>query len=129
MMVLQHTLFRTSAPPAVILIRLIVGGVFVSEVIQKCLFPDGRGTGRFAKIGIPFPQVLGPFVGATEILCGGLILLDSLTRLAAIPLIITMQVAIATTKLPILRRKGFWEMAHESRTDYAMLLGSVFLLT
>ncbi len=127
-MTLIQALIRTSAPPAVILIRLIVRGVFVSEGIQKFLFPDKRSSGRFAKIGLPFPHVLGPFVGATELLCGGLILLGGLTRLAAIPLIVTMQVAIATTKLPILRKKGFWEMAHEARTDYAMLLGSIFLL-
>jgi uncharacterized membrane protein YphA (DoxX/SURF4 family) len=44
------------------------------------------------------------------------------------PLIVIMLTAIVTTKLPILRNDGFWKMAHEARTDWSMLLGSVFLL-
>ena len=113
---------------AIILIRLIVGAVFLSEGIQKFLFPDALGVGRFVKIGIPAPEILAPFVGAVEIVCGALILLGLLTRLAAIPLIIDMLVAIASTKIPLLLESGFWKMAHESRTDWSMLLGSIFLL-
>jgi uncharacterized membrane protein YphA (DoxX/SURF4 family) len=48
--------------------------------------------------------------------------------LSAIPLIITMIVAVTTTKLPILLKGGFWAMAHEARADFAMLLGCLFLL-
>jgi putative oxidoreductase len=118
----------TTAPRSVILIRLIVGAVFLSEGIQKFLYSAELGAGRFVKIGIPFPHVMGPFVGVIEIVCGALILLGLLTRLAAIPLIINMLVAITSTKIPILLRNGFWDMAHESRTDFAMLLGSIFLL-
>jgi putative oxidoreductase len=43
----------THAPCSTILIRLIVGGTFLSEGIQKFLFPDALGVGRFVKIGIP----------------------------------------------------------------------------
>jgi putative oxidoreductase len=118
----------TDAPAAVILIRLAVGGVFLSEGIQKFLFPGALGVGRFLKIGIPAPQVMAPFVGVFEIGCGLLFLLGLLTRLAAIPMIIDMLVAIATTKVPILLKSGFWSMAHEARVDVAMLLGSIFLL-
>jgi uncharacterized membrane protein YphA (DoxX/SURF4 family) len=71
---------------------------------------------------------MAPFVGLVEVICGALILLGLLTRLAAITLIIDMIVAVSTTKIPILLDKGFWSMAHEARTDYSMLLGSVFLL-
>lgn len=110
-----------------ILIRLMVGVVFLSEGIQKFLFADTLGAGRFAKIGLPSPEFLGSFVGSFEIVCGALILLGLLTRLASIPLIIIMLVAIATTKTEVLADKGFWEMMHGSRTDWAMLLGSVFL--
>jgi putative oxidoreductase len=81
----------------VILIRLIVGGVFLSEGIQKFLFPDENGVGRLAKIGIPSPEFTAPFVGVVEIVCGVLILFGLLTRLAAIPLIIDMLVAIIST--------------------------------
>jgi uncharacterized membrane protein YphA (DoxX/SURF4 family) len=118
----------TGASPAVLLIRLIVGGVFLSEGVQKFLFPGALGVGRFVKIGIPAPQIMAPFVGVVEIICGTLILLGLLTRLAAIPLIVDMLVAIATTKIPILMKDGFWAMAHEARVDYSMLLGLIFLL-
>jgi uncharacterized membrane protein YphA (DoxX/SURF4 family) len=102
--------------------------VFLSEGIQKFLFPAQLGVGRFTKIGIPLPEVTAPFVGIVEIVCGTMVLLGMLTRLAAVPLIIDMTVAIASTKIPILLDKGFWTMAHEARTDWAMLLGSLFLL-
>jgi putative oxidoreductase len=118
----------TDAPAAVILIRLIVGAVFLSEGIQKFLFPDALGVGRFAKIGIPIPDIMAPFVGVWEIVCGVLFLLGLLTRFAALIMIINMLVAISTTKVPILLKSGFWSMAHEARTDWSMLLGSVFLL-
>src|ERR671910_2732436 len=137
----MNKLIQTSAPGAVILIRIVVGGVFLSEGVQKFLYPAENGAGRFAKIGIPSPDVMGPFVGVVETVCGGLILLGLLTRLAAIPLIINMLVAILSTKIPILIGHGFWGfslravpyggfwgMAHEARTDFAMLLGSIFLL-
>lgn len=134
-------LIETSAPPSVFLIRLVVGGVFLSEGIQKFLYPAENGAGRFARIGIPSPDMMGPFVGVVEIVCGALILTGFLTRLAAIPLIVDMLVAILSTKIPIVLGHGFWGfslrtlpyyglwgMLHEARTDLAMLLGSVFLL-
>lgn len=114
-------------PAAALLVRLIVGCVFLSEGIQKFLFSESLGVGRFAKIGIPAPEVLAPFVGIVEIVCGTLVLIGLFTRLAAIPLIINMLVAISATKIPILLERGFWAMAHESRTDWSMLLGSLFL--
>ena len=121
-------LTATNAPASVLLIRLAVGTVFLSEGMQKFLFPDAQGVGRFTRIGIPAPEIMAPFVGVFEIGCGALLFIGLLTRLAAIPLIIDMLVAIATTKIPILLKSGFWSMAHEARTDFAMLLGCVFLL-
>jgi putative oxidoreductase len=118
----------TDASRTTILIRLMVGAVFLSEGIQKFLFPDKLGAGRFEKIGLPFPEFLGPFVGSFEIICGSLVLIGLLTRLASIPLIIIMLVAIATTKAEVLANDGFWEMMHGSRTDWAMLLSGIFLL-
>ena len=123
-----RTIVQSSAPAAVILIRVMVGAVFLSEGIQKFLFSNELGAGRFTKIGIPAPQVMAPFVGVVEIVCGTLIIVGLLTRLAAIPLIINMLVAISSTKIPILLKSGFWTMAHDSRTDFSMLLGSLFLL-
>ncbi len=126
--VMPNLLFSTTAPRATILIRLLVGAVFLSEGIQKFLFPATLGVGRFIKIGIPAPQFFAPFVGIVEILCGTLLIIGWLTRLATIPLIIDISVAIITTKIPMLATAGFWSMAHEARTDYCMLLGLVFLL-
>ena len=130
----------TIAPASVILIRVAVGSVFLTEGIQKLLFPNDLGVGRFIKIGIPAPQVMAPFVGVVEIVCGSLVVLGLLTRLAAIPLIIDISVALISTKLPILLGHGvwrfslsklpsygFWSMAHEARTDFSTLLGSIFL--
>ena len=112
-----------------VLIRLIVGAVFLSEGIQKFSFPEAQGVGRFTKIGIPEPEIMAPFVAVFEIGCGTLLIVGLLTRLASIPLIVVMLVAISTTKIPIHLDKGaFWNMAHEARTDWAMLLGSNFLL-
>jgi uncharacterized membrane protein YphA (DoxX/SURF4 family) len=140
-MSLFDRLIFTAAPAATLLVRFIVGPVFLSEGIQKFLYPDENGVGRFTRIGIPSPEMTAPFVGVVEIVCGTLLILGLLTRLAAIPLIINMLVAILSTKVPILLgyefwgfslRKlpyyGFWGMAHETRTDWSMLLGSIFLL-
>jgi putative oxidoreductase len=119
---------KTEAPEATVLIRLVVGLVFFSEGVQKFLFPDTLGVGRFIIIGIPAPQFFAPFVGVVEIVFGFLIVLGLFTRLAAIPLIVDITVAILSTKIPILESKGFWAMAHETRVDFSMLLGLVFLL-
>ena len=124
---LMRKLVNTHASLNVILIRLIVGGTFFSEGIQKFVYPDALGAGRFAKIGIPAPEAMASFVGSIEILCGLLLLAGFAVRAAVIPLIITMLVALATTKLPILMKSGLFSFAHEARVDVAMLLGSVFL--
>lgn len=121
-------LLQTDDAASTLLIRLMVGAVFLSEGIQKFLFPAIRGAGRFEKIGLPSPEFLGSFVGGFEILCGALILVGLATRLASLPLIIIMLVAILTTKADVLANQGFWEMLHGSRTDWSMLLGSLFLL-
>lgn len=123
-----YKIIDTDGSKTTIIVRMIVGAVFLSEGIQKFLFPVLRGAGRFEKIGLPSPEFLGSFVGAFEIVCGMLILLGLFTRLASIPLVAIMLVAIATTKSTVLAEKGFWEMMHGSRTDWSMLLGSIFLI-
>jgi putative oxidoreductase len=110
-----------------ILVRLIVGLVFLSEGIQKYLFPELLGTGRFLKIGFTDPAFWAYFVATFEIICGSLVLLGLFTRVTAIPLFIIMMTAFVTTKWPILIDKGFWAMAHEYRTDFAMTLLLVYL--
>jgi putative oxidoreductase len=121
-------IIHTDNSETTLLIRMMVGIVFLSEGIQKFLFPEELGAGRFEKFGIPYHDFFGSFVGTFEIICGVLIIVGLLTRLASIPLIIIMFVAIATTKSYILAEKGFWEMLHGSRTDWSMFLGNIFLL-
>lgn len=129
------------APWPTILIRLLVGGVFVSEGIQKFLYPESVGAGRFERIGLPAPELLAPMVGLAEIVFGAMVLVGLYTRIAVIPLLVIMAVAIITTKIPILLGRpwgpfalrsvdyyGFFGMAHASRNDFAMVVGSLFLL-
>lgn len=132
---------QTTNMKSVALIRLLVGWVSLVEGILKFVLAEELGAGRFASIGIPAPQVMAPFVGAVEIICGTLILVGLLTRLAAIPLLIDISVAILSTKIPIwlghgywlfsfpkLKHYGFLSMLHEARTDFSMVLGLIFLL-
>ncbi|ELR72048.1 hypothetical protein C900_01913 [Fulvivirga imtechensis AK7] len=130
----------TDSSQTTILIRLMVGAVFLSEGLQKFLYPAMLGAGRFEKMGFPSADFFAAFVGSFEILSGLLILIGFITRGAAIAMLINMTVAIVVTKIPIafgesfgpfvlrdLKTYGFWSMAHEMRTDFSMWLGSLFL--
>jgi uncharacterized membrane protein YphA (DoxX/SURF4 family) len=124
---MKSKLLHTQPVPTIIP-RLIVGLVFLSEGLQKFIFPALVGSGRFMKIGFVNPAFWANFTGTFEIACGVLLLLGLFTRLAAIPLLMIMAVAFIRTKIPILLGQGFWAMAHEYRTDFAMTLLLVFLL-
>jgi len=136
----MRSILATRAPAVTLLVRCLVGGVFLTEGVLKFMLPGELGVGRFARIGIPVPEVMGPFVGAVEISAGLLVLLGLLTRPAAGALWIDISVAILSTKVPILLghgfwlfslpmlpHYGFWGMAHEARTDFCMWLGCLFL--
>jgi len=129
----------TGGPPATLLLRLMAGGVFLSEGILKFVYTN-QGVGRFTKLGFPWPQMTATFVGGLEI-AGGLLLITGLfTRLIAIPFIIEMIVAILATKIslylgtsplpppPAPPKVGFWAVMHETRSDYAQLLTVAFLM-
>jgi putative oxidoreductase len=124
-----------------VLIRLVVGGVFLNEGILKLLYPAAQAAGRFAKIGIPHPGFFGPFVATVETVGGAMVILGLLTRPAALALFLDITVAIFTTKIPVLLghgflgfalmklpHYGFLSMVHEARTDFAMWFGLLFLL-
>ncbi|MFM9373030.1 DoxX family protein [Streptomyces sp. Da 82-17] len=133
----QANLVDTTALGAVVLIRLYVGAIFLSEGVLKFLRPDAQGAGRFGEAGIPAAGFFAPLDGVFEICCGALILVGLLVRLAAVPMVVNMLGALLITKLPILwgdaplfeGKSGWWDFAHESRTDLAQLCGSAFLLT
>ena len=117
-----------SSVPAAVLIRVIVGYVFFVEGVQKFLFPDTLGVGRFIKIGIPMPHLMVNISGGAEIIFGAFLIAGFLTRLSTIPLIINISVAIMSTKVMMFVNKGFWPAVHESRLDFTMLLSLIFLL-
>jgi len=138
---MKSRLLATNAPASTAFVRFIVGAVFLTEGVQKFFYPADLGAGRFAKIGIPFPEILGPFVGGVETICGVLLILGLLTRFAAILLLIDISVAILSTKIPIFLGEGFWgfslsklprygflSMFHEARTDLAMWFCLLFLI-
>jgi uncharacterized membrane protein YphA (DoxX/SURF4 family) len=137
----MRRLLATEAPRSVVLVRVLVGAVFLAEGIQKFLYPAEMGVGRFVKIGIPAPEIMAPLVGVAETVCGILIILGLLTRLASAIMFINISVALLSTKVPILLghsfgpfslpklpRYGFWSAVHEARTDACMWLGSLFLI-
>lgn len=134
------TLVITDDSPTTILIRIMVGGIFMAEGIQKFLYPEELAAGRFAKIGIPAPELMGPFVGGAETWFGLLILLGCMTRLSTLPLLVTMAVAMLSTKIPVLIGQGFWgftlkelprygflSMLHDARNDLCLIFGLIFL--
>lgn len=140
-MSLWQKICEPSGPKANVLIRLVVGGVFLNEGILKFLYPVAQASGRFAKIGIPYPEFFGPFVATVEAVCGAMLILGFLTRPAAIALFIDISAAIFTTKIPVLLghsylgfalmkldHYGFLSMVHEARTDFSMWFGLLFLL-
>jgi putative oxidoreductase len=111
-----------------LIIRITVGLIFLSEGVQKFIFPATMGSGRFESLGIHPSAFWADFTGCFEILCAGMILFGFLIRLAVIPLLIVMLVAFFTTKWSILIEKGFWPMLHDGRTDFAMTTLLIFLL-
>jgi uncharacterized membrane protein YphA (DoxX/SURF4 family) len=124
-----------------ILIRVIVGLVFLIEGILKFVRPEELGTGRFAAIGLPVPHLLAPFVGGVEIICGAAVLFNFFAGDAALALLPVILTALVTTKLPILLGRqfgpfslsplhhyGWLSFFHEARTDLSMLFALVAIL-
>jgi putative oxidoreductase len=124
-----------------ILIRVIVGLVFLTEGILKFVRPGELGAGRFARIGLPYPHILAPFVGGVEIAAGAALILNFVAGDAAILLLAVIVTAILTTKAPILLGRplgpfappkldqyGLLSFIHEARTDLCMLVGLVAIL-
>jgi putative oxidoreductase len=121
-------IFNTQKGNSAFLVRLTVGLIFLTEGVQKYLFPELLGTGRFNTIGFSNPAFWAYFTATFEIICGALIIIGLITRIASVPLIIIMITAFISTKLPILIHKGFWPWAHEYRTDFAMTVLLLYLI-
>ena len=124
-----------------ILIRVVVGLVFLTEGILKLVRHEELGWGRFDAIGLPYPQTLAPLVGGTEIVAGAAVLLNIFAGDAAILLLAVIVTALVTTKLPILLGRplgpfalaklphyGWLSFLHEARLDFSMLFASLAIL-
>ena len=128
---MKHTLkfvLKTVDDHRSLIPRILVGLVFLSEGIQKLLFPETLGAARFERIGFANPEFLAVFVAYFEIVCGILVLIGFAVRITSLPLLIIICTAIVKTKIPMGLEEGFWKMAHEARTDIAMTLLIVFIL-
>jgi uncharacterized membrane protein YphA (DoxX/SURF4 family) len=124
-----------------ILIRVIVGLVFLLEGALKFVRPEELGAGRFDLIGLPWPQYLAPLVGGLEITGGAAILLNFYAGDAAFALLAVILTALVTTKLPILlghplgpftldklSSYGWLSFFHQARTDLCMVFGLLAIL-
>ena len=128
-----------TGPGAIVLLRLMAGGVFLWEGILKFVYTN-QGVGRFTKLGFPAPHFTATADGWFEIIGGILLLSGFLTRLITVPFIIEMLVAMASTKIPLYLgtsplplppvppQVGFWAVLHEIRSEYAQLMTCAFLL-
>ncbi len=130
----MNSLFRfffspSRGPASILLIRLAVGLIFLTQGILKYI-DSKMGVARFTKIGFPHPYFTAHFVGTFEIVCGIFVLLGLWTRVTAVPLLIVITMAIATTKVPELvsASQGFWYMVSDARTDFAMFCSLLFLI-
>jgi len=129
----------TDGPAAIILIRLMAGTVFLWEGILKFVYAN-QGVGRFTKLGFPAPHFTATADAWLEIVGGLLLLTGLMTRLIAIPFMIEMLVAMASTKIPLYLgtsplplppvppQVGFWAVLHEIRSEWAQLLCCAFLV-
>jgi putative oxidoreductase len=129
----------TNGAEALVIPRLMAGGVFLWEGILKFVYPN-QGVGRFTKLGFPDPALLAHFVATMEIIGGLFLLFGLLTRITSLYFILQMLVAVLTTKValylgtsplplpPSPPQSGIWAVLHEIRSDYAQILTSLFLL-
>ena len=121
-----------------ILIRIMMGLIFVLEGLQKILQPGTWGTERFVAIGMPWPQFIAPAVGGIETACGLALILNLYAGEAALILMMVSIGAVVSTRIPILMGQpfgpfhlppaqptGWLAFLHESRLDLAMFFSSL----
>jgi putative oxidoreductase len=127
-MIIKERILATESSGSILFIRLMVGGVFLSEGIQRFIFPADLGSGHLVDIGFPMPYFSAYFGGLTEIFCSLLILAGLYTRLAAVAVLIITVFSIVAIRFPLMVDQGLWRMLHVARTDWCMLLGACYLI-
>jgi len=124
----KSRILGTEDETKIIFLRLIVGLVFIIEGILKFLYLEAYGPSFFNEIGFRYAFFWAYFTGAFEITCGFLVLIGLFTRIASIPLLIIMIIALITTKLPLLESRGLWTFAHEYRLEFSLTVLLVLLI-
>ena len=126
-------------PNSILFIRLMVGSIFLWEGLLKFVYTN-QGVGRFTKLGMPYPDKLATFIAIIEIVGGIALMFGLFSRATALMFAGEMVVAILLTKidlyfgtsplpLPVVPPKvGIWALLHEIRTDYALLICSIFIV-
>ena len=125
---IKAQILNTGNDNKIIIVRMIVGLIFISEGIQKYLVVSMLGPSFFKEIGFSNPAFWAHFTGTFEIFCGILILFGLLTRLASIPLLTIMITALITSKLPLLATRGFWTFLHDYSTDFSLTMLLILLI-
>src|SRR3984885_12122395 len=127
-----------TGPSSILIIRLMAGSVFFWEGILKFVYVN-QGVGRFTKLGFPFPETTAHIIATGEIIGGLLLIFGLLSRVTAFYFVVQMIVAVLSTKIalyfgtsplplpPALPKTGIWAVLHETRSDFAQILGCLFL--
>lgn len=124
-----------------LLIRVVVGLLFLTEGILKFLHPEELDVTFFSAIGLPLPQYLGPALGCIEIIGGAAILVNLYAGDVALLLFFVSLALLIATKLPILTgapvgpfpvkrlpQYGMPIFLHEARIELCMIVGSLVVL-
>lgn len=125
---MRNRILSTEPQKTTLLIRFMVGFYFLAGGVLKFSYPELQETGFFQNLGFISAGSMVSFISTVEVICGLMIMAGFFTRVAVIPLLLTISFTVLIGKFPILFEEGFWLMAHISRIDFAMFLGCVFLL-
>lgn len=99
--------------------RLAVGLLFLSTGWGK-VHNIPKVTHFFEELGIPMPGFNAVLVGYSELICGTLLVIGLIVRLATIPLVISMAIAIATAKWKDIH--DLWDLVATDEFTYLVVL-------
>jgi putative oxidoreductase len=115
---------------SVIFIRLAVGLIFFTQGTLKYIDLH-MGVLKFTKIGFPYPNFIAHFVGTFEMVCGVLVLLGPVHQARERTALNYNSDRDHDHQDPELWRfaQGFWFMVSDARTDFAMTMSLLFLIS
>jgi putative oxidoreductase len=110
---------------ALLLGRLAVGLLFVSTGWGK-VHNIAKVTAFFESLGIPAAGFQAVLVGYSELLCGSALVVGLFTRLATVPLAVSMVVALLTAKRADIH--GLFDLVGQDEFTYLVLLVMIAVL-